>query len=33
LRNPEDLLDIIETKGREIAEALAVLRIQRELLQ
>ncbi|WP_223294228.1 N-6 DNA methylase [Chlorobium phaeobacteroides] len=24
---PEDLLDIIETKGREIAEALAVLRI------
>ena len=32
-RTPEDLLDIIETKGREIAEALAVLRIQRELLQ
>jgi len=33
LRNPEDLLDIIETNGRKIAEALAVLRIQRELLQ
>ena len=32
-RTPEDLLDIIETKGREIAEALAVLRIQREVLQ
>ena len=25
-RTPEDLLDIIEAKGREIAEALAVLR-------
>lgn len=25
-RTPEDLLDIIETKGREIAEALAILR-------
>jgi type I restriction enzyme M protein len=32
-RTPEDLLDIIETKGREIAEALAILRIQREVLQ
>ena len=32
-RTPEDLLDIIETKGLEIAEALAVLRIGRELLQ
>ena len=32
-RTPEDLLDIIETKGREIAEALAILRIAREVLQ
>jgi len=32
-RTPEDLLDIIETKGREIAEALAILRIGREVLQ
>jgi hypothetical protein len=25
-RTPEDLLDIIETKGREIAEALSLLK-------
>ena len=26
MRTPEELLDLIEAKGREIAEALAVLR-------
>jgi type I restriction enzyme M protein len=27
-RTPEELMDIIEAKGREVAEALAVLRVR-----